>query len=619
MPRIALAPAVIVVVVAALTLSPGGAQAAPKRCKHGTVAWRLQGRRGCAPNPAKSTSQAPVAATLMHRMVSHALAKPHRRAKAPKRLRRAVPRLVKDATKLTTRAAGAWHHAGAASAGHGSVVDTLDETLGSATLADGTQITARSHAVAFEDESKSLSLQLEATNGKQTLRLEPNIDDLLTHRPEVACPTADGLVTADGKSTQGNTFTLMEGKRVVGASTERSSVSYSSRGQVGPDAHLQHVTTQIVVTQEHYERGLQYKATARATVTMTRDGAPQLQGTPSIDVDLRVAGASRAQERAEERRRAAAEAGDPDTGRALAGLGANGRSVLLQAEPTWYDIPNNCAEIRWDPAPGADVAPKQHLPVGGQVTTRDGEPGTGTIQVTDVPLGAFGPGTASFTPAKRALFTATGAQPNQDHATVLVHVLGASTAGRATMFWSAGHAQDLPARFTGTLAASSLIPGARSDDWAGTATYTLQQQFPKPDGSTSAIYALTGASLVAATTSVGDAPSGCRVEASGTGGNIADGDIEIRVAKDGTATYALLYDVEIPATLTPVDCQPGSAPPPLALPILGMVNSHVAGWPAHESFRNAPKDWHLAVKDTADVAAAPGSTVSASWDLQPAK
>jgi hypothetical protein len=379
------------------------------------------------------------------------------------------------------------------------------------------------------------------------------------------------------------------------------------------------VTNDIVLTREHYERGLQYKATVKATLTMLREGAATLRGTPSVDVRVRQAGASNRAEREAARELAADAAHDPDLLKAIEALGTSGRFDLLRAEPTWYDIPNNCAEIRWDPGAGAELAPGASLTTGGQVTTRDGQPGTGTITVTDVPRGSFGPHDASFTPAAPAPFTATGTDPNEDGTTVLVHGLGASTAGRATNFWSAHHDPvKLPARFTGMVAASSLLPGASSDDWAGTATYTLKDRFPKPDGSVSATYTLTQGSLVAASSSIGDAPSGCRLQAGGSGGHVADGDIEIRVAKDGTATYALLYDVEIPSTFSPVDCQPGQAPPPLDLAIVGMLNTHIAGFPPHENFRRAPKDWHLAAKDTPDVAAAPGATASASWDLLPA-
>jgi hypothetical protein len=198
-------------------------------------------------------------------------------------------------------------------------------------------------------------------------------------------------------------------------------------------------------------------------------------------------------------------------------------------------------------------------------------------------------------------------------------VIGASTAGRASNFWSASHKPaDLPARFTGTLASSKLLAGVSSDDWAGTATYVLDQRYPKPDGSTSAIYRLDSASLTSATATAAGVPGSCRLEARGTGGTIADGDIELRVDKDGNATYAVLYDVEIPTTFSPVDCPPGGGPPPLDIPIVGFLNSHLAGWPAHDAFRPVGAGWRLEAHDVSDVAAAPGESVSASWDLEPA-
>jgi hypothetical protein len=67
-----------------------------------------------------------------------------------------------------------------------------------------------------------------------------------------------------------------------------------------------------------------------------------------------------------------------------------------------------------------------------------------------------------------------------------------------------------------------------------------------------------------------------------------------------------------------VDCPPGGGPPPLALSIVGFLNSHIAGWPAHDAFRPVGAGWHLAASGVSDVAASPGDAVSASWDLRPA-
>src|SRR5690348_6742875 len=183
----------LLAVLAAVLLLATPAQAA-RRCPRGTVTWRLDGKPGCAPSPAAGRApSATLGATLAAGMVRGALRTPHTRVRPPRRLARALPAIATRAATLATHAGATWHHA-RASADRGNVVDTLDEDLKTMTLDDGTTVTARSHSTAFEDGSKSVELQLEAARDGYAVRVTPAIDDLLTERPKVGCPTADGRV-----------------------------------------------------------------------------------------------------------------------------------------------------------------------------------------------------------------------------------------------------------------------------------------------------------------------------------------------------------------------------------------------------------------------------------------
>ena len=230
------------------------------------------------------------------------------------------------------------------------------------------------------------------------------------------------------------------------------------------------------------------------------------------------------------------------------------------------------------------------------------------------------PSVGSGPPAcrSRCRFSAHGAEPNDDGATALVTVIGASTAWRADMFWSGHHDPGAARAPHGDARPALADPGRverrldrHLDPHAGGPLPTLGRLGRRH------LYAdrrrADRGDVHARRRPGGLPPAGERHRSP----HRRRRPRSLRVAADG-GDYALLYDVEIPSVFQPYDCLPGQAPPPLAVPIVGTLNSHLAGTPPHEE-ASAPsgRGWLLSATDTPDVAAAPGATVTASWDLRP--
>ena len=133
-----------------------------------------------------------------------------------------------------------------------------------------------------------------------------------------------------------------------------------------------------------------------------------------------------------------------------------------------------------------------------------------------------------------------------------------------------------------------------------------------PGGSLVASYDLTGGSVTKATSTLGG--NGCHWEASGSGGSIVGGGIELHVAPDGSARYGFQYEVEIPTSYQPVGCEPGT----LAIdrPITAAVNTFVPG-PEAVALRPAGAGYRLQAENEWNVVTAPGADATASWDLAP--
>jgi hypothetical protein len=451
-----------------------------------------------------------------------------------------------------------------------------------------------------------MDMALEFSKGGYTVSVEPVMDDLLGNKAEVGCPSAAGLLTYDDVANLGSTSKLLRGRRVISAATERMRFETRMRGHVGRDAHLDRVEADVVMNTRFYERGRQTEITISAPVQVRRDGTATLLGTPTVDAKLRVAGASRKQEQAAEREYATAAVRDASVHDQLRALAQEGFATLKRAESKWYDVPNECAHVGWSVNP-AKIAKGQSKVVTASVTARDGGEAAGTVAITAVDRGAFS-GRTTTDPGAPARFTATGAAPERTY-TVFAEVLAASTAGRAESTFFGVDERKVPAKFTGTLASDVELAGAYTDVWQGTATYTLASTTTAADGSLVAKYDLTAGTLTAATSTLGGA--GCLWKATGSGGTIVGGGIELRVAADGSARYGFQYDVEIPATYQPVNCPPGT--PPIERPIIGALNTFV---PGPLMFRPAAPGMRLHAENEFNFVVDPGADATASWDLK---
>jgi hypothetical protein len=303
----------------------------------------------------------------------------------------------------------------------------------------------------------------------------------------------------------------------------------------------------------------------------------------------------------------------PKLAEAIGDIGAFARKSLLEAEPGWYELPNDCAEIAWSPGAGSTVEPGETRRVTGHVIARrDGGVASGSIALGGVARGRLIPITPAFSPAAPASFIAAGGEPDARGITVDANAIATSTAGRAQRRWSAsGTRVSLPTRFSGTVTSSSS-GGGLARTFSGSATYTRTTVVRGPDGSLTAWYELTAASLDEAKETHG-ATQGCRIEATGSGGSIDSGDLELRVFPDGEVVYALSYDLRLDAQFAPTDCPPGGFG--YDGEISAFLNTRAPG--SHE-LRPAGADFVLEEEGVGDVTAVPDATLnSAGWSLRP--
>ena len=88
----------------------------------------------------------------------------------------------------------------------------------------------------------------------------------------------------------------------------------------------------------------------------------------------------------------------------------------------------------------------------------------------------------------------------------------------------------------------------------GVAIYTLQSATDGPDGSLNAWYDVEQSTITHALGTL-FGKEGCRYEATGAGGTLQSGDLELRVLPDGQMVYAFMLDHKIATTTS----RPGNA------------------------------------------------------------
>jgi hypothetical protein len=342
---------------------------------------------------------------------------------------------------------------------------------------------------------------------------------------------------------------------------------------------------------EHYERGVQSVLTMTGEFNISRDGEPVSRGPLSADLKLRAAGYSAAQEHEAEKLYVSQVATSEN---AISGLGHYAelaRWQMKRDEPKWYSLPARCAGIDFKPGLHTRLAPGKSLAVTGSIYSHAGGEASGDVVVNGVIRGSFTVTKAQSDPGSPARFTATAGSPDGDKTTVGADVIATSTAGRAQWGWYADYDVDLPEKISGTISATSTTPGTSDffHSWV--------------------VYKLTTADQDEVQNEIG---SGCRWVGKGSGGNIEDGDIELRKPPGGEWSHAVMYDVEIPdTTFVPTDCGP-EAPPSFSGTVVGFVNMAMLGG----GFEPVGDGFHLDGLRSYKDPVSQRSTV-ASWSLEP--
>jgi hypothetical protein len=615
------AAALLVFVLAALVLAlPRTADAATK-CKAPAKIWIVNGRKACLKTARMKPGHA--GAETSHRLARWfaEVTQPEKgsKLKVPKKLRAAAPKAAAAAAKLVARGARLGKKArvapkkkfalaASASAG-GVVIERMSEDGPTITLPNGVKLSSHVDGRAYEDGTKQFDVNVDISLDGYTVRYKPSIEENPSTIPEVECPTAAGLLTIDYTSSYGGTLMVLKGNNVLGSVTEKFTDTLHAKGHVGRDAKLHDVDVHVISKVEHYERGLQVVSQTSGDFDVAREGEPASTGPISANIKIRAAGATAAQERA-----AAAElaANVAKSSSAVNGLGSHAeiaRWRMMMDEPKWYSLPGRCADIHYSPDSIANLAAGKSADVTARVTARaSGGEASGDVAVVGVSRGSFTATKAQVDPGSPARFRAKAATPDAGKLTVGSDVIATSTAGRAQWGWYAKDDLNLPQKISGTISSSSSTPGTK-DYFHAWAVYTLDQVYVDDSGYISVWYKLTTADMDEAQSEIG---AGCRWVGKGSGGNIADGDIELRKAPGGNWQHAVMYDVEIPnTTYTPTDCGT-PAPAPLTMDLVAFVNMAMLGG----GFEDVGENFHMEAIRVYEDAASQRKTV-ASWSFDP--
>jgi hypothetical protein len=173
----------------------------------------------------------------------------------------------------------------------------------------------------------------------------------------------------------------------------------------------------------------------------------------------------------------------------------------------------------------------------------------------------------------------------------------------------------LPPKFHATMSVESTSSDGSYREMDATAVYTLQSALPGPDGSLNAWYDVETSTVTHALGTLGK-KEGCRYEATGAGGTLESGDLELRVLPDGQMVYAFMLDHVIPTTYVGTDCPPNAMPPPIPVDLPAHLDTRRPG-PAGQSLRPLPADFAHQVQGATDVKSALMDANSATWTLTP--
>lgn len=615
------------VAILALLIAPTVSSAAAS-CKKGQAAWKVNGKRVCLRTAKpKSSREALAARTQLKKwFVGETARQQTAKIKAPRQLKSVAGPASKIAVKLLDQAA-AKLAAGTpakklsplslvrASAAAGRVVtETMSVEAGSVTLDNGVKVTARVDARAYDDGDTSADVTIEAEKDGVRVQYKPSAASDIKVIPSVECPDAEGQLFLNHNSSVGGTTIFLKKGRVIGAFTQRDTQSFKSRGLVGRDARLREVEVTSTLKYEVYSRGMQVVTTLTGSYKIPGEGDPVATGPVQAETKAKVAGWSNAKEAAEARRVADEAASDPGIQGSVMSNAELARWQMKQDEYKWYTIPNSCAQIEYSPDTIALLAEGQSTAVEGVVTARGGAQAHGEFTVQSVERGTFASTKAQSDPGSPATFAARGADKRDaDDLTVGSEVIATSTAGRASMGWYAKATPvDVPKRLEGIVDATTTGPGAYSyfHSWV---EYELESVNVGPGGYVSAWYNLVVADQDEVINVIGQ-PGGCRYEAKGSGGVIADGDVELRRPPGGQWTHAVMYDVELADQIySAMDCGP-DPPPSFTGDLVGFLNMAMIG----RTFEPVQDNFTLQGVALSHTEPATQRMTTGSWLLEPA-
>ena len=149
----------------------------------------------------------------------------------------------------------------------------------------------------------------------------------------------------------------------------------------------------------------------------------------------------------------------------------------------------------------------------------------------------------------------------------------------------------------------------------GVAIYTLQSATDGPDGSLNAWYDVEQSTITHALGTL-FGKEGCRYEATGAGGTLQSGDLELRVLPDGQMVYAFMLDHKIATNYVATDCPPDAVMPPIPVDLPAHLDTRRPG-PAAQSLRPLPADFSDLVQGATDVKSALLDSNTADWMVTP--
>jgi hypothetical protein len=625
-PRIPLTILAVLLATGAVLLGASAASAAS--CKPGQIQWIVKGKATCLKtNSLNETKKPGPKASDWVKAISNGKAPVKgftSKLVLPAKLRSATPALARAASTLAVKAAAADPNSfkpkkrsrNALTAAAGPAVVGTMEIAGPTSNSGGTEITTSAQLKQFENGSVEATIILEAKAAGFSVRYTPIIDLSGSGIPEVNCPTAAGKLSISDSDTFGGTMIVLKGNRVLGARTIKASSTMRAEGQVGRDARLASVSAHVTSKFEYYERGFQMVINMDGNFSIQREGEVTPVGAPSINVKVKSAQHSAAQEDAAAKQ-LATESAIGDRAKSFGHPIDLARWRMMQDEYKWYQLPNYCANVSFDPESVAKVQQGQTKPVKGIVTAKGGGESAGSFAVNSVAHGSLTAVKAAVDPGSPAIFSATGGKPAADKSTVTAEVIATSRAGRSIGTWYAeGDDVKVPTSFGGYIEATTEGNGLKYH-FDVFANFNLTYVNTGPNGFATAWYEFSHFSDVKESTN--EIGIGCRWVAKSTNAQINSGDVELRRASsDADWTYAIHLDFSMPnETFTPTDCPPGAELPAFT----GDVVNYIYTKAPDAAFRpiwsgSTESDMRLIeMTSVSDVVGAGSLPTTANWGL----